>query len=190
MDVKQIMITVIGIAVTVLVVAAVTADSSTTNTPLYMVRMEQVSSEMNFLPTTMNTFTYTTEKGCTVNYNINGYCGTNLLGTSGDTMSCTCWPQCWTTESTCTYNHTCYPYLTCYGHLTCYGYPTCTPTLCQQTCATCVGYTCDQTSCQQTCATCDQPTCPDTCEDTCDGHTCSLTCPQTCIYSCEQPCEP
>jgi len=63
MEVKQMMITVIGIAITVLVVAAVTADSSATNTPLYMMRMEQVSSKMNFLPTTMNTFTYTTENG-------------------------------------------------------------------------------------------------------------------------------
>ena len=42
---------------------ACVSASSSCNTPLYTVRMEQVSSRMNFLPPGVNNFIYTAEKG-------------------------------------------------------------------------------------------------------------------------------
>lgn len=99
-----------AVIVLVSVITAVTAASSILNTPLFMYRMEQASSEMNFLPTAMNTFIYTTEKGCTLQYNDFGeYCGditpeafTWLTCTKtcyGSTQGCGC-------EPTITCNHT------------------------------------------------------------------------------------
>ena len=173
----------------VLAVTAVAAGSSPSDTPLYTVRMEQASSGMNFLPTDVNGFIYSTEKGYTVNYCTADTCGggAQILNTMpGVTFCDTCFPECMTTEWTCHGNYTCY--YTCQGP-TC---PlTCAPT-CPVTCYTCQGqgWTCDATGCQDTCSTCDQPTCPDTCWETCDDPTCPYTCERTCRYTCEKPCVP
>ncbi|KYK37620.1 MAG: hypothetical protein AYK19_00010 [Theionarchaea archaeon DG-70-1] len=98
-----------------------------TDTPLYTVRMEQASSEMNFLSTEMNNFTYTTGNGYTLNYDVSGGCcnGGKLLGTCSNTQ---CGPSCWNT---------------CAG-FTCSGEPTCSDTCPKwNTChITCSGYTC------------------------------------------------
>lgn len=46
------------------------ASMVTSNTPLYTYRMEQVSSEMNFLPTEKSILTYTSESQCWIVYNV------------------------------------------------------------------------------------------------------------------------
>lgn len=129
----KISLVVVSIAL-VLLVTAVTASPWASSTPLYTLRMEQASSEMNFLPTTMNSFTYTTEKGYTLNYNT-GYCDVNPLSdkpTSAQT------PCKWTD-----------PYSTCSGYtcwLSCGG--TC------ETCAVTCPNTCNPTCTGSTCITC------------------------------------
>jgi hypothetical protein len=195
-----------------LAAACVSASPSEHTTPLYTVRMEQASSEMNFLPTAVNGFTYNTRKGFTVNHEGSACCSAQLLSTgSVDTCygystcdgSYTCWQTCygythggatclpsycaWTcTPETCSPT---YCSFTCVFIDTCMG--TCSST-CPSTCQTCLGqgYTCDVTSCQSTCSTCDQPTCPDTCWDTCEGQTCWETCGPTCFETCQKPCVP
>ena len=62
------------IAGVVLCAAAVSALPSLSSTPLYTFRMEQVSSEMSFLPTERNNFTYTTEKGYNMQYAVETLC--------------------------------------------------------------------------------------------------------------------
>jgi len=134
MDRKQKMIAVVSVAITVLAVSAVTAGIGISNTPLYTVRMEQASSEMNFLPTEMNGFTYTAENRCTLNYDILGGCsGVEPLST-GDT----CEPACEPTEGGYTCSNTCWR--TCDGS-TCEG--TCNEPTCGYTCYTCPAKTCD-----------------------------------------------
>jgi hypothetical protein len=173
---------------------------------LYTVRMEQASSQMSFLPTEMNTFSYTTEKGYVLDYNAS-YCSYGAVPLETEPFSTcegyfTCEPSCygwtcsgWTCYGSCQ-GWTCWGY-TCFdscGPFTCYAPETCLPTCdytCPATCYTCVGqWTCDATSCQSTCSTCDQPTCPDTCEYTCDDPTCFDTCEHTCRYTCTRPCVP
>lgn len=174
------LIAIVSTALVVCAVAFVAASPQLkSNTPLYTYRMEQQSSEMNFLPTEMNGFTYNTEKGYTVNYHADNYCGAELLSTApGQTFCATCFPECSTSEWTCSGSYTCC--ITCF-YQSCWG-----------TCYTCPGqgHTCDDTSCQATCSTCDQPTCPDTCWDTCDDPTCYDTCERTCWYTCTKPCQP
>ncbi|MBU7028515.1 MAG: hypothetical protein HXS48_16395 [Theionarchaea archaeon] len=63
MNRTKMLIVAVSAAVAFCAVAFVTADFSTSSTPLYTVRMEQASSSMRFLPTERNKFTYTTEKG-------------------------------------------------------------------------------------------------------------------------------
>ena len=58
----------IGAVLVVLAMTVVTANLLTSHTPLYMVRMEQMSSKMIFLPTVTNEFTYVTQKGVKVDY--------------------------------------------------------------------------------------------------------------------------
>ena len=59
MDGKQkMMIVFVSGAFVLYAAAAVTADSWSSHTPLYTFRMEQVCSKMNFLPITVNGFTY------------------------------------------------------------------------------------------------------------------------------------
>ena len=186
MNKKYILIGSLCAVLAVCAVAAVSADPSPASTPLYTLRMEQHSSELNFLPTEVNDFTYTTGDGFTLNCDVSTTCCTDVqpLSTApGGTFCFTCPPECDTSEWTCHGNYTCY--YTCEGH----GY-TCDQTSCQETCSTCEGWTCDATGCQSTCSTCDQPTCPDTCWDTCDDPTCPYTCEHTCRYTCDKPCQP
>jgi hypothetical protein len=147
---KKMLIAVISIAIVSLAITTVTASLSTSNTPLYTFRMEQSSSKMNFLPTEMNTFTYTTENGYGLNYDILGCCGAEPL--------------------IMTYQYTCEFYPTCETCNTC---STCS------TCSTCGGWTCDPTGCQITCGsscggTCS--TCEETCERTCGETSCPINC--------------
>lgn len=90
-----------------LAVTTATASPLTVKTPLYTVRMEQASNKMNFLPTEMNGFTYTAEKGYTMNYDIlECYCAEPLIVTWQPT--CEFYPTCDTCE-TCVTCGTCYP---------------------------------------------------------------------------------
>lgn len=184
MDGKQKMaIAVVGAVIALCAVTAVTAHSRIQNTPLYTVRMEQASSQMNFLPTTMNEFIYSAESGCTLNCNASGYSGAEPLMTHQADTFCTCWPYCETTEYTCESEPTCM--ITCD---TCID-PTCLNT-CFSTCPDTCPNTCDGATCTQ--PTCDE-TCPNTC-DTCQGWTCDATgCQQTCFTcgpTCLQTCPP
>jgi hypothetical protein len=63
---RKILVAVVSVCA-VLVVSTVIASSQISNTPLFTFRMEQASSEMNFLPTVVNGFIYTTENGYTLN---------------------------------------------------------------------------------------------------------------------------
>jgi hypothetical protein len=182
MDRKNMILIAGSAALAVCAVVFVTAASQASATPLFTVRMEQVSSKMNFLPTEINGFTYDTEKGYTVTFGINKYCSSDpsetILDDTCMTMCGTCpfsclescfetcdtWPSCPVTCDTCTSN--CNP--TCYG-------PTC-PQTCEPTCET---PTCPHT-CYETCETCDDPTCPYTCYETCEDPTCPVTCEPTC----------
>lgn len=91
----------------------VMANPRTFNTPLYTLRMEQASSEMNFLPTTVTTFTYFAEEEYTVEHSALGWCnGANPLSTlewtcidstCGNTCNTcySCWPTCEPSKRTC-----------------------------------------------------------------------------------------
>jgi hypothetical protein len=173
---------IVSATIVLLAITAVTAHNRTVNTPLYMVRMEQVSSRMNFLPTSANEFAYTAEKGYTLNHDgIHGVGGAHVLEPYTEPPQCETWETC---EETCE---------TCWS--TCDD--TC-PNTCSVTCRNTCPATCPAT-CEETCddPTCSQ-TCPVTCEDTCDGPTCPSTCDDpTCYvtscgeYTCEGPkCEP
>jgi hypothetical protein len=113
MDRKRVLPVVITAALLSLMVTIVTASSSISYTPLYSLRMEQASSEKNFLPTSINNFTYAAENGYTLNYDISEGCYgiTPLIVTwqptcefyntcetcSGGLNTCpnTCWDTCW-----------------------------------------------------------------------------------------------
>ncbi|MBU7045922.1 MAG: hypothetical protein HXS54_05750 [Theionarchaea archaeon] len=148
MDRKQKSISVIIVAVMLIAITSVTANSLAINTPLYALRMEQASSKMSFLPTERNIFTYTTENGFDLNYSGTGECCGAVSPL--DTGVWTCY------YSTCG-GDTCY--LTCPE--SCYG--TCT----DPTCVTCQG----QNTCWATCPS----TCEDSCGGTCEGRTCEET---------------
>lgn len=142
-------------AVVLLAGAFVTANPQMTS-PLYTIRMEQASSEMNFLPTAVNEFTYSTEKGYSLTYGVAGCCVTPIALTEGI--------PCKVTFETCV--KTC---LTC---------STCGST-CGYTCGCSCGFTCD--TCVATCGNTCNPTCNaitcDSCIDTCiTCSSCSLTC--------------
>jgi len=134
----KITIGVIGVIIAVLAVTAVTANSSPSATPLYTVRMEQASSEMNFLATPVNSFIYTAEKGYTVNCEVAKICNSKGCLAQFQTQpydTChTCWQTCITCGDTCN---------TCVG--TC---ETCWST-CGYTCGcTCDGWTCEFITCE------------------------------------------
>lgn len=63
---KKLLLVAVGVAA--LAAAVVCASSQTVDTPLYTYRMEQQSSKMHFLPTTVNEFMYATEKGYVLGY--------------------------------------------------------------------------------------------------------------------------
>ena len=116
------------VAITVVVsLAACNSASSSCNTPLLTVRMEEASSEMNFLPYGVNSFTYAAEKGYTITCNA-GVCGHDPHITSTSELTCIV-PTC---DFTCQY--------------------TCAQTSCQTTCYTCLE-TCPKTC--QTCTECE-----------------------------------
>jgi hypothetical protein len=169
---------VVACAVVVCAAAFVTA-SSLTSTPLYTIRMEQVSHKMGFLPTAVNGFTYTTESGYTVNYGVSGHGNAEPLMTHQADTFCTCFPWCETSEYTCESQPTCM--ITCN---TCIN-PTCPPVTCFSTCQ---GGTCTDPTCPATCPNTCEDTCPNTCS-TCSGWTCDPTgCQNTC-YTCGITCE-
>lgn len=150
----------IGIVAALLVVT-VTASALPSHTPLYTFRMEQMSSEKNFLPTEVNGFTYTTESGITLTYEAAAYCNTVIPLVSGGVNTCE----------------------TCPGHITCYntcpetcGEPSCWGTCFGNTCSTCTQPTCE--TCE-TCSTC--PTSASTCSTCKPQETCWDTCEIDCI---------
>jgi hypothetical protein len=171
MDRKLIFLAVMSVALVFLAVTAATAHPWTSpNTPLYTLRMEKASSEMNFSPAKGNGFAYTVEKGHTISYDVaEFYSDAELLATCKPSCVYSCTDTCGgTCNSSC--GETC-------------------PQTCVNTCdSTCVN-TCDSTcvnTCPQTCvSTCDA-SCNGTCDYTC-ADTCWGTCKETCEYSCEDP---
>lgn len=131
------------------------------DTPLYTIRMEQASSEMNFLPTQMTTFTYNAEKGYELSYDIAGFCSAEPLADTGEPITCD--PLCKESIETCPTNE-----YTC-------------PNTCEWTCFM---STCPQNTCSWTCYTCPEYTCNPTCRNpyTCHLSTCVFTCNPTCIH--------
>ncbi len=132
MNRKKVSIAAVSMAVAFLAATCVTANSQTSNTPLYTFRMEQASSEMSFLPTAVNEFTYNTRDGFTLNYE---FATDSDVARAPLMLGPTWWgetcedPFCWyllTSYQTCpdtcrtcyTCLHTC-PYtckFTCLGH--------------------------------------------------------------------------
>ncbi len=163
---EKMLMAAIGIAIVPLVAACVAASPQVATTPLYTVRMEQASSEMNFLPTAVNDFTYTTEKGYTLGYDIAGCCGS----LSSDTYQLTCdyYSTCQNTcpdtcPSTCAYSCGQTSCLTC-------------PDTCILTCDTCEGRTCSEPTCRKTCKVSCGGSCWYTCDYTCESITCDISC--------------
>ena len=169
MDTKKWMLLAVS-AIVFFAIATATANALP-NTPLYTYRMEQVSSEMGFLPTEKNDFCYTAENGYTVTYLWEWYAAVSHITTSQPCELCRKLKTDWirTCPKTCE---------TCPGDIRCKktSWDTCAAT-CPITCvATCLG----------------KPTCfYYTCEKTCpDNRTCQHTCPETCIYTlCWERCE-
>lgn len=145
MDKKQKMsIAAVGVALVLFAVTAVAASAWTLNTPLYMVRMEKASNKMNFLPTAVTEFTYTTEKGYNLDYCVAGSCGVTPLATTPISTCDTC-DTCWTC-----------PFTVCTCLVSCGG-------TCPETCPNTCEYTCDDPTCYDTC----EQTCRYTCEKPC-----------------------
>ena len=176
-----------GIVCIIVAVTTATASPLVSSTPLYTFRMEHACDQMNFLPTEMNKFTYTTEKGISLGYCTEGWCTVRPLGDPTDFGQNTCEPICTAEGPTCGY-YTCPN--TCPNTCASTCPNTCAstcPNTCPNTCNTCStcegqGYTCNATSCQNTCEiTCKgYPTCDKSCncpiltlEYTCEGFTCS-----------------
>lgn len=163
MDKKLLFIS--GVSLCLLISVFAAASPISEYTPLYNFRMEQQSSELHFLPTSANTFTYTTEKGYQID---SGHCA---LCTKGIQDLITIEITCSTCASTCE--------------------DTCLAT-CPFTCETCDACPVTQDTCMQTCkvtcSTCNgcytwQITCENTCNPTCDMITC-LTCYTCSTYTC------
>ena len=115
----------------------VTASSLTAHTPLFTVRMEQASSDMHFLPTSVESFSYSVENGYSLDYAVeSGVCAIPLEYTG--------WATCAGQHNTCS--------STCVS--------TCSST-CVNTCCTCVS-TCSST-CVNTCSN----TCWESCSAPC-----------------------
>ena len=142
-------------------VVSITASPFVSSVPLFTFRMEQVSSEKNFLPTEKNTFTYTTGGTYTLNHNVLGCCGVIVpLITAGDVCetvgSPVCPPDPESVSGTCD----------------------------QYTCGNTCWCTCSLVS---TCSN----TCPETCPNTCGVPTCGATCENTCPETeCDPECMP
>lgn len=142
---QKMSIAVISVGIVLLASTCVTANSVASNTPLFTIRMEQHSSEMHFLSTPVNTFTYTVKAGYILDFDAPvECCNAEPLG------NCTDYPT--TCDVTC-------PAVSCYGTCeSCSGY-TCDDTSCQPTCpaATCFRTcwdTCPILTCYDTCPPC------------------------------------
>lgn len=109
MDRKEMWIAVICVALASLAVTCVTASPWTSNTPLYTFRMEQASSEKNFLPTPVRGFIYATEKGCDLGYDVLGCCDAAkpLYTCLNTACGFTCEGSCAKTCDTVLYGPTC-----------------------------------------------------------------------------------
>ena len=129
---KKILAAAIGMAV--LAVTYATAAPSL-NTPLYTYRMEQSSSKMHFLPTDINCYTYTAEKGYHIHDNI---CDIANKGGGIDSVINTCNG----TGYTCNGEPTCHSSCPDTCRETCPGWFTCWETCYEPTCETC-SITCD-----------------------------------------------
>lgn len=132
---------VVSIVTASLAAMIVTATPQLFNTPLYTFRMEQQSSEMHFLPTEMNTFTYATEKGFTVEQKISPW-SSEVHKFQDSAIVCP-------TVNTCFTCSTCDSCLICHTISNC---PTEGSSTCEQT--ECILETCMQTVCGQTCQGC------------------------------------
>ncbi len=133
MDKRKLSIAVISVTA-LLAVTFVTATPLASKTPLYTYRMEHSSSKMNFLPTAMNDFIYTTERGYTANYG-NFTCFECGGGTSPLFLTCNTCDLDLCDQTICA---------TCGG--------TCPVTCRVPTCpSTCETYTCAETSCPPIC---------------------------------------
>ncbi|MBU7048191.1 MAG: hypothetical protein HXS54_17280 [Theionarchaea archaeon] len=163
---QKMFIVVISLSLTLCVVAAVSATTKRgSDTPLYTFRMEQASSEKNFLPTERSTFAYSAKQGYTLVYD--------------SAKECSCITPLATGYNTC--QDTCPE--TCEDD-------TCEETTCPNTCSTCTQPTCPATcpnTCLSTCPSTCTNTCPETCEATC-ASTCS-TCVYTCWWTCSKTCD-
>lgn len=125
-------IAVMSVALALLAITFVTAHSLALITPLYTVRMEQASNKMHFLPAAVNHFTYTTEKGNTLNCDVTGCCDAEpFIRTDGP------WETCLGSCGTCVASQECGTCSTCSTCSTQCGQNTCGYT-CPETCATCV----------------------------------------------------
>jgi len=136
-------VAVLSTVIAFLVITAVTTGSQASlNTPLYTFRMEQASSEMNFLSMERNNVAYTIENGSTLNYNVSGkYCSAK----SSPAICLTDPRMCSADVGTCAM-------VTCAS--TC---PNTCPSTCSDTCENTCGNTCPSTcwpTCGETCLTC------------------------------------
>lgn len=163
---EKMLVVAIGLVIASLAAACVAASPEKSSTPLYTVRMEQASSEMNFLPTAVNGFTYTTEKRYTLSCDIAECC--NAMSSDTYQLTCDFYPTCQhtcpdTCVSTCAYSCVQTSCLTC-------------PNTCPLTCDTCVGRTCSEPTCRKTCKVSCGGSCWYTCDYTCEGITCDISC--------------
>jgi hypothetical protein len=127
-----------------LVVVTYAAAAPSINTPLYRYRMEQSSSKMKFLPTSVNEFVYTAEEGWELNQCFSENCTASGYGTDTHNILCPC-----TTTPTCSPQTNCY---TC-------------PITCLDSCPDTCRETCNGAATCDTCVTCS--TCSVTCSAGC-----------------------
>lgn len=160
MNRKKMSLALMSLVAVSLIVSFATADGLMAHTPLYSLRMEQQSSQMNFLPTAVNSFVYATQHGYTLTCCARACGGVIPLGTDA-TCFHTCLGSC---PVTCE---------TCQG--TCGS--TCSST-CLSTCSSTCPLTCWETCNGPTCSTC-RPECPPTSYDTC-GIDCKETVDPAC----------
>ncbi|MBU7040064.1 MAG: hypothetical protein HXS45_04595 [Theionarchaea archaeon] len=127
-----------------LVIATYAAAAPSITTPLYRYRMEQSSSKMKFLPTSISEFLYTTEKGWELDYCLLGDCTASGIGPNTQNILCP-----YTMTPTCSPDTNC---LTC-------------PVTCLESCPDTCRETCNGTATCETCFTCS--TCDVTCSAGC-----------------------
>jgi hypothetical protein len=107
-------IAMISMVVAFLAMTCITASSGTSNTPLYTFRMEQASSGMSFLSTTVNEFSYNTRDGYTLNWGFFVQIDPPGVFKCGSDQICPDGPEDPSFSTCCR---------TCPGRLTCSSYP-------------------------------------------------------------------